>query len=144
MKQSQLTQAIQDLTQVNLDQSMMDTVISSAIDKQFNEVFGPSSKCTLGGFWSDEPVVVDPSAYEQFMPISAYEQFMPITVSILERLEHDLAIHDQMYRAIMHDLNPAPYTSYARHLNELISPFSQGSRRSDVHTTYYHGSLFNV
>ena len=135
MKQSQLTQAIQDLTQVNLDQSMMDTVISSAIDKQFNEVFGPSSKCTLGGFWSDEPVVVDPSAYEQFMPI---------TVSILERLEHDLAIHDQMYRAIMHDLNPAPYTSYARHLNELISPFSQGSRRSDVHTTYYHGSLFNV
>lgn len=144
MKQSQLTQAIQDLTQVNLDQSMMDTVISSAIDKQFNEVFGPSSKCTLGGFWSDEPVVVDPSAYEQFMPISAYEQFMPITVSILERLEHDLAIHDQMYRAIMHDLNPAPYTSYARHLNELISPFSQGSRRSDVHTMYYHGSLFNV
>ena len=140
MKQSQLTQAIQDLTQVNLDQSMMDTVISSAIDKQFNEVFGPSSKCTLGGFWSDEPVVVDPSAYEQFMPISAYEQFMPITVSILERLEHDLAIHDQMYRAIMHDLNPAPYTSYARHLNELISPFSQGSRRSDVHTMYYHGS----
>ena len=135
MKQSQLTQAIQDLTQVNLDQSMMDTVISSAIDKQFNEVFGPSSKCTLGGFWSDEPVVVDPSAYEQFMPI---------TVSILERLEHDLAIHDQMYRAIMHDLNPAPYTPYARHLNELISPFSQGSRRSDVHTTYYHGSLFNV
>lgn len=131
MKQSQLTQAIQDLTQVNLDQSMMDTVISSAIDKQFNEVFGPSSKCTLGGFWSDEPVVVDPSAYEQFMPI---------TVSILERLEHDLAIHDQMYRAIMHDLNPAPYTSYARHLNELISPFSQGSRRSDVHTLYYHGS----
>lgn len=131
MKQSQLTQAIQDLTQVNLDQSMMDTVISSAIDKQFNEVFGPSSKCTLGGFWSDEPVVVDPSAYEQFMPI---------TVSILERLEHDLAIHDQMYRAIMHDLNPAPYTSYARHLNELISPFSQGSRRSDVHTMYYHGS----
>ena len=135
MKQSQLTQAIQDLTQVNLDQSMMDTVISSAIDKQFNEVFGPSSKCTLGGFWSDEPFVVDPSVYEQFMPI---------TVSILERLEHDLAIHDQMYRAIMHDLNPAPYTSYARHLNELISPFSQGSRRSDVHTTYYHGSLFNV
>ena len=135
MKQSQLTQAIQDLTQVNLDQSMMDTVISSAIDKQFNEVFGPSSKCTLGGFWSDEPVVVDPSAYEQFMPI---------TMSILERLEHDLAIHDQMYRAIMHDLNPAPYTSYARHLNELISPFSQGSRRSDVHTMYYHGSLFNV
>lgn len=135
MKQSQLTQAIQDLTQVNLDQSMMDTVISSAIDKQFNEVFGPSSKCTLGGFWSDEPVVVDPSAYEQFMPI---------TVSILERLEHDLAIHDQMYRAIMHDLNPAPYTPYARHLNELISPFSQGSRRSDVHTMYYHGSLFNV
>lgn len=131
MKQSQLTQAIQDLTQVNLDQSMMDTVISSAIDKKFNEVFGPSSKCTLGGFWSDEPVVVDPSAYEQFMPI---------TVSILERLEHDLAIHDQMYRAIMHDLNPAPYTSYARHLNELISPFSQGSRRSDVHTMYYHGS----
>ena len=131
MKQSQLTQAIQDLTQVNLDQSMMDTVISSVIDKQFNEVFGPSSKCTLGGFWSDEPVVVDPSAYEQFMPI---------TVSILERLEHDLAIHDQMYRAIMHDLNPAPYTSYARHLNELISPFSQGSRRSDVHTMYYHGS----
>lgn len=131
MKQSQLTQAIQDLTQVNLDQSMMDTVISSAIDKQFNEVFGPSSKCTLGGFWSDEPVVVDPSAYEQFMPI---------TVSILERLEHDLAIHDQMYRAIMHDLNPAPYTSYARHLNELVSPFSQGSRRSDVHTMYYHGS----
>lgn len=131
MKQSQLTQAIQDLTQVNLDQSMMDTVISSAIDKQFNEVFGPSSKCTLGGFWSDEPVVVDPSAYEQFMPI---------TVSILERLEHDLAIHDQMYRAIMHDLNPAPYTSYTRHLNELISPFSQGSRRSDVHTMYYHGS----
>ena len=131
MKQSQLTQAIQDLTQVNLDQSMMDTVISSAIDKQFNEVFGPSSKCTLGGFWSDEPVVVDPSAYEQFMPI---------TVSILERLEHDLAIHDQMYRAIMHDLNPAPYTSYARHLNKLISPFSQGSRRSDVHTMYYHGS----
>lgn len=131
MKQSQLTQAIQDLTQVNLDQSMMDTVISSAIDKQFNEVFGPSSKCTLGGFRSDEPVVVDPSAYEQFMPI---------TVSILERLEHDLAIHDQMYRAIMHDLNPAPYTSYARHLNELISPFSQGSRRSDVHTMYYHGS----
>lgn len=131
MKQSQLTQAIQDLTQVNLDQSMMDTVISSAIDKQFNEVFGPSSKCTLGGFWSDEPVVVDPSAYEQFMPI---------TMSILERLEHDLAIHDQMYRAIMHDLNPAPYTSYARHLNELISPFSQGSRRSDVHTMYYHGS----
>ena len=135
MKQSQLTQAIQDLTQVNLDQSMMDTVISSAIDKQFNEVFGPSSKCTLGGFWSDEPVVVDPSAYEQFMPI---------TMSILERLEHDLAIHDQMYRAIMHDLNPAPYTSYARHLNKLISPFSQGSRRSDVHTMYYHGSLFNV
>ena len=134
MKQSQLTQAIQDLTQVNLDQSMMDTVISSAIDKQFNEVFGPSSKCTLGGFWDTEPVVVDPSAYEQFMPI---------TVSILERLEHDLAIHDQMYRAIMHDLNPAPYTPYARHLNELISPFSQGSRRSDVHTTYYHGSLFN-
>lgn len=131
MKQSQLTQVIQDLTQVNLDQSMMDTVISSAIDKQFNEVFGPSSKCTLGGFWSDEPVIVDPSAYEQFMPI---------TVSILERLEHDLAIHDQMYRAIMHDLNPAPYTSYARHLNELISPFSQGSRRSDVHTMYYHGS----
>lgn len=131
MKQSQLTQAIQDLTQVNLDQSMMDTVISSAIDKQFNEVFGPSSKCTLGGFWSDEPVVVDPSAYEQFMPI---------TMSILERLEHDLAIHDQMYRAIMHDLNPAPYTSYARHLNELVSPFSQGSRRSDVHTMYYHGS----
>ena len=131
MKQSQLTQAIQDLTQVNLDQSMMDTVISSAIDKQFNEVFGPSSKCTLGGFWSDEPVVVD---------LSAYEQFMPITVSILERLEHDLAIHDQMYRAIMHDLNPAPYTSYARHLNKLISPFSQGSRRSDVHTMYYHGS----
>lgn len=135
MQQNPLTQAIQELTQVNLDQSMMDTVISSAIDKQFNEVFGPSSKCTLGGFWSDEPVVVDPSAYEQFMPI---------TVSILERLEHDLAIHDQMYRAIMHDLNPAPYTSYARHLNELISPFSQGSRRSDVHTTYYHGSLFNV
>ena len=135
MKQSQLTQAIQDLTQVNLDQSMMDTVISSAIDKQFNEVFGPSSKCTLGGFWSDEPVVVDPSAYEQFMPI---------TMSILERLKDDLAIHDQMYRAIMHDLNPAPYTSYARHLNELISPFSQGSRRSDVHTMYYHGSLFNV
>ena len=140
MQQNPLTQAIQELTQVNLDQSMMDTVISSAIDKQFNEVFGPSSKCTLGGFWSDEPVVVDPSAYEQFMPISAYEQFMPITVSILERLEHDLAIHDQMYRAIMHDLNPAPYTSYARHLNELISPFSQGSRRSDVHTMYYHGS----
>ena len=131
MQQNPLTQAIQELTQVNLDQSMMDTVISSAIDKQFNEVFGPSSKCTLGGFWSDEPVVVDPSAYEQFMPI---------TVSILERLEHDLAIHDQMYRAIMHDLNPAPYTSYARHLNELISPFSQGSRRSDVHTMYYHGS----
>ncbi len=135
MQQNPLTQAIQELTQVNLDQSMMDTVISSAIDKQFNEVFGPSSKCTLGGFWSDEPVVVDPSAYEQFMPI---------TVSILERLEHDLAIHDQMYRAIMHVLNPAPYTSYARHLNELISPFSQGSRRSDVHTMYYHGSLFNV
>lgn len=131
MKQSQLTQAIQDLTQDNPVMNMMDTIFTGAFDKQFNEVFGPSSKCTLGGFWSDEPVVVDPSAYEQFMPI---------TVSILERLEHDLAIHDQMYRAIMHDLNPAPYTSYARHLNELISPFSQGSRRSDVHTMYYHGS----
>lgn len=135
MKQSQLTQAIHDLTQDNPVVNMMDTIFTEAFDKQFNEVFGPSSKCTLGGFWSDEPVVVDPSAYEQFMPI---------TVSILERLEHDLAIHDQMYRAIMHDLNPAPYTPYARHLNELISPFSQGSRRSDVHTTYYHGSLFNV
>lgn len=131
MKQSQLTQAIQDLTQVNLDQSMMDTVISSAIDKQFNEVFGPSSKCTLGGFWSDELVCINPKPFEEFLPT---------TVSILERLEHDLAIHDQMYRAIMHDLNPAPYTPYARHLNELISPFSQGSRRSDVHTMYYHGS----
>lgn len=135
MKHSQLTQAIHDLTQDNPVVNMMDTIFTEAFDKQFNEVFGPSSKCTLGGFWSDEPVVVDPSAYEQFMPI---------TVSILERLEHDLAIHDQMYRAIMHDLNPAPYTPYARHLNELISPFSQGSRRSDVHTTYYHGSLFNV
>ena len=131
MKQSQLTQAIQDLTQDNPVMNMMDTIFTGAFDKQFNEVFGPSSKCTLGGFWDTEPVVVDPSAYEQFMPI---------TVSILERLEHDLAIHDQMYRAIMHDLNPAPYTSYARHLNELISPFSQGSRRSDVHTMYYHGS----
>lgn len=135
MKQSQLTQAIQDLTQDNPVVNMMDTIFTEAFDKQFNEVFGPSSKCTLGGFWDTEPVVVDPSAYEQFMPI---------TVSILERLEHDLAIHDQMYRAIMHDLNPAPYTSYARHLNELISPFSQGSRRSDVHTMYYHGSPFNV
>ena len=135
MQQNPLTQAIQELTQVNLDQSMMDTVISSGIDKQFNEVFGPSSKCTLGGFWSDEPVCINPKLFEEFLPT---------TVSILERLEHDLAIHDQMYRAIMHDLNPAPYTPYARHLNELISPFSQGSRRSDVHTTYYHGSLFNV
>lgn len=77
MKQSQLTQAIHDLTQVNLDQSMMDTVISSVIDKQFNEVFGPSSKCTLGGFWSDEPVVVDPSAYEQFMPITMFNSRAP-------------------------------------------------------------------
>ena len=135
MKQSQLTQAIQDLTQVNLDQSMMDTVISSAIDKQFNEVFGPSSKCTLGGFWSDEPVCINPKLFEEFLPT---------TVSILERLEHDLAIHDQMYRAITHDLNPAPYTPYARHLNELISPFSQGSRRSDVTQCIIMGVLFNV
>ena len=112
MKQSQLTQAIQDLTQVNLDQSMMDTVISSAIDKQFNEVFGPSSKCTLGGFWSDEPVCINPKLFEEFLPT---------TVSILERLEYDMMVHDQTFRAIMHDLNPAPYTPYTRHLNELIS-----------------------
>lgn len=135
MKQSQLTQAIHDLTQDNPVVNMMDTIFTEAFDKQFNEVFGPSSKCTLGGFWSDEPVCINPKLFEEFLPT---------TVSILERLEHDLAIHDQMYRAIMHDLNPAPYTPYARHLNELISPFSQGSRRSDVHTTYYHGSLFNV
>jgi hypothetical protein len=131
MKQTTLTQAIQDLTQDNLTVNMMDTIISDAIDKQFNEVFGSSSKCTLGGFWDPKPVAIDPSVLEQFIPV---------TTSILERLEHDLAIHDQMYRAIMHDLNPAPYTPYARHLNELISPFSQGSRRSDVHTMYYHGS----
>lgn len=135
MKQSQLTQAIHDLTQDNPVVNMMDTIFTEAFDKQFNEVFGPSSKCTLGGFWSDEPVCINPKLFEEFLPT---------TVSILGRLEHDLAIHDQMYSAIMHDLNPAPYTPYARHLNELISPFSQGSRRSDVHTTYYHGSLFNV
>ena len=135
MKQSQLTQAIHDLTQDNPVVNMMDTIFTEAFDKQFNEVFGPSSKCTLGGFWSDEPVCIN---------LKLFEEFLPTTVSILERLEYDMMVHDQTFRAIMHDLNPAPYTPYTRHLNELISPFSQGSRRSDVHTTYYHGSLFNV
>ena len=97
MKQTTLTQAIQDLTQDNLTVNMMDTIISDAIDKQFNEVFGPSSKCTLGGFWDPEPVAIDPSVLEQFMPI---------TVSILERLEHDLMVHDQMYKHVMDGMKP--------------------------------------
>ncbi len=128
MKQSQLTQAIQDLTQDNPVMNMMDTIFTGAFDKQFNEVFGPSSKCTLGGFWGTEPVVVDPSVYEQFMPI---------TVSILERLEHDLMIHDQMYNKLMTEYGlsvevesqkPALRPFYTIMANSLSGCY-QGSRR---------------
>lgn len=128
MKQTTLTQAIQDLTQDNLTVNMMDTIISGAIDKQFNEVFGPSSKCTLGGFWDPKPVAIDPSVLEQFIPV---------TMSILERLEHNLMVHDQMYNKLMTEYGlsvevesqkPALRPFYTIMANSLSGCY-QGSRR---------------
>lgn len=118
MQQNPLTQAIQELTQVNLDQSMMDTVISSAIDQQFNEVFGPSSKCTLGGFWSDEPVCINPKMLEEYIPI---------TVDIIERLYHNLTIHDQMYRDIMPEFEK-PYEPVAEPYYKIMQNALMASR----------------
>lgn len=120
MKQSSLSQAIQDLTRNNPPMDMMDTIISDAIDKQFNEVFGPSSKCTLGGFWDPKPVAIDPSVLEQFIPV---------TMSILERLEHDLMIHDQFYKQVITEIEPEPKQSYLKMLGASLKPFHQGSRR---------------
>lgn len=138
MKQNSLTQAIQDLTQDNPTMNMMDTIFSEIIDKQFNEVFGPSSKCTLGGFWNSEPVAVDPSVFEQFIPT---------TMSILERLEHDLMIHDQFFQQVIAELEPKPEPkqSYLKTLGASLEPFHQGSRRMYGNTMYLPVvSPFNV
>ncbi len=86
MKQNSLTRAIQDSTPINSNANTMDTILFDAIERQFNEVFGPSSKCTLGGFWDPEPVSISDQN---------------IAFPIIERLRHDLDIHDKCFKHVL-------------------------------------------